>query len=458
MLETSIKRIEDIVQGIPFVFIGSGFLRTWVRYTLSFLPEEPLGSLATSNMLFDGICATVYLVFAFAAQRSLPLFSNRRFLWSASISMALASLLICSRLPTLYPPLMIIALILGGCGFVTHSLGWVTFYAQFSPARAVLYFCAGRLFSEAFSFIFNGFIASYLCAGLTILPFLSALFLLRCSNHSESINALDEKSISRPFPLKVILFVASYSLAYAIADSATNSLSHYPEKLLFAIPPLIFFLSITLNPRYFSLKTVYATLCPLMMCALLLPPALPFFSRDFATIFIAISNNTADIVTFLILGSLSYRLGLSSLWLFGIVRTFKYLFLVGGAFLYRGLVPTEGSMPLALEVVLAILVTFATILLVTEKNVNSNWSIPVVTTSSAQNVESHDAIAQLKTLFNLTDREEEILYMLAAKKTVPTIARDMFLAQGTVKAHIQHIYQKTGVHSRKELFTLLHIR
>lgn len=457
-MESSLKRLGDILKGTPLVFLGSGFLRTWVRYTLSFLPEQPIDSLITSNMLFDGICAAAYLVFALAAYRVAPLFKHRRLLWIASISMALASFMLCSGLFDRYLLLAIIPLLFGGVGFVAHSLGWVTFYAQFSPARAVLYFCAGRLFSEAFSFVCNGFTEDYLRAILILLPFLSALCLLRCASHSEEAEGQGQKSAARPFPLKVVLFVASYSLAFAIVDSATDPLSHYPEKLLFALPPLIFFLSITLNPRHFTLKTVYATLCPLMMCALLLPPALPFFTRDIAAIFIAISNNTADIVTFLILGSLSYRLGLSSLWLFGIVRAFKYLFLVGGAVLYRTFVPEGGAMPLAFEVILAILVAFATILLLTEKNVNSNWSIPVVTNPNGSGEEAQETIAQLKTLFNLTDREEEILYLLAAKKTVPVIARDMFLAQGTVKAHIQHIYQKTGVHSRKELFALMHIR
>ena len=59
------------------------------------------------------------------------------------------------------------------------------------------------------------------------------------------------------------------------------------------------------------------------------------------------------------------------------------------------------------------------------------------------------AIAQARDLYGLTAREEEILCLLAQKKTVPTIAADMFLAQGTVKAHVQHIYQKDG-HSQPQ--------
>ena len=68
------------------------------------------------------------------------------------------------------------------------------------------------------------------------------------------------------------------------------------------------------------------------------------------------------------------------------------------------------------------------------------------------------AIARARELYGLTAREEEVLGLLAQRKTVPTIAEDMFLAQGTVKAHVQHIYQKMDVHSRAELEARLGVR
>ena len=35
------------------------------------------------------------------------------------------------------------------------------------------------------------------------------------------------------------------------------------------------------------------------------------------------------------------------------------------------------------------------------------------------------------------------------------IERDLFIANGTAKAHVRHIYQKLDIHSRDELFALL---
>jgi two-component system, NarL family, nitrate/nitrite response regulator NarL len=48
----------------------------------------------------------------------------------------------------------------------------------------------------------------------------------------------------------------------------------------------------------------------------------------------------------------------------------------------------------------------------------------------------------------LTDREREILRMIAAGKSLPEIAKELFLGVTTVKTHVQHTYEKLGVSDR----------
>jgi DNA-binding CsgD family transcriptional regulator len=50
----------------------------------------------------------------------------------------------------------------------------------------------------------------------------------------------------------------------------------------------------------------------------------------------------------------------------------------------------------------------------------------------------------------LTEREHEILRMLAAGKTAKAIAADLSLSLPTVRSHTQHILRKLGVHSSLE--------
>ena len=48
----------------------------------------------------------------------------------------------------------------------------------------------------------------------------------------------------------------------------------------------------------------------------------------------------------------------------------------------------------------------------------------------------------------LTAREQEILHLIAAGKSLPQIATELHLGLTTVKTHVQHLYEKLGVSDR----------
>ena len=48
----------------------------------------------------------------------------------------------------------------------------------------------------------------------------------------------------------------------------------------------------------------------------------------------------------------------------------------------------------------------------------------------------------------LTDREQQILRLIASGKSLPEIAKELFLGVTTVKTHVQHVYEKLGVSDR----------
>lgn len=50
----------------------------------------------------------------------------------------------------------------------------------------------------------------------------------------------------------------------------------------------------------------------------------------------------------------------------------------------------------------------------------------------------------------LTEREVEVLRLLAGGQTNPQIARNLFVSLGTVKAHVQHIIAKLEVSDRTQ--------
>ena len=48
----------------------------------------------------------------------------------------------------------------------------------------------------------------------------------------------------------------------------------------------------------------------------------------------------------------------------------------------------------------------------------------------------------------LTEREHEILKLIASGKSLPEIAKELYLGVTTVKTHVQHLYAKLGVSDR----------
>ena len=58
-------------------------------------------------------------------------------------------------------------------------------------------------------------------------------------------------------------------------------------------------------------------------------------------------------------------------------------------------------------------------------------------------------------LRELSQRQLEILRRLLRGERVPTIARDLFLSQSTVRNHLSAIYRRLGVHSQAELLARL---
>jgi two-component system nitrate/nitrite response regulator NarL len=49
---------------------------------------------------------------------------------------------------------------------------------------------------------------------------------------------------------------------------------------------------------------------------------------------------------------------------------------------------------------------------------------------------------------SLTQREQEILQLVAEGLSAPDIGRQLYLSAGTVKTHLRHIYEKFGVSDR----------
>ena len=66
-----------------------------------------------------------------------------------------------------------------------------------------------------------------------------------------------------------------------------------------------------------------------------------------------------------------------------------------------------------------------------------------------------DALVQMKSTYELTNREFEVIEEFAAGRSARAIAERFTLSEHTVKTHLRHAYAKMDVHSHQELLDLI---
>lgn len=62
---------------------------------------------------------------------------------------------------------------------------------------------------------------------------------------------------------------------------------------------------------------------------------------------------------------------------------------------------------------------------------------------------------ELSQAYGLSPRECEVFNLLARGKTATQIERELVIANGTVKSHTRRIYQKFGIHTKRELVEMI---
>jgi DNA-binding CsgD family transcriptional regulator len=211
-----------------------------------------------------------------------------------------------------------------------------------------------------------------------------------------------------------------------------------------------------------------------MVGAFLILPSLSPLTQFLSDFCMAASYTAFSILIMLILANMSYRYGISALWLFGIERGVRALFSLLGRVLENnssvldlGFVTSD----VVINTLTILLVCACTMILFSERELSSRWGVTFlgggtfakeadkeVDRAIIQKQELADRCSEIAKRYRLSAREEEVLLLLAQHKTVGIIEKELFIANGTAKTHVRHIYRKLDIHSRDELYGLIGLR
>lgn len=466
---TPAGRLRRKIPRVPLCFLGIGVYRAWIEVAFvgSFVTFPSLP--APTREWFDGTAAVVMLLCVLLARRIGPFYRRRGISALCGITMVASTAMLFATMlaPGMAPLLGMPAAVLGGIGLGLIILIWSEVYGCLNPLRVTLYYAASMVAGAAIVYVLMGFRTPWLAVFATVLPLVSLVYARRAMAEIPPAERPVPANVNFKAPWKLFLLMALYAFAYGIIETRAYSGTFGPHSspgcLLVG---LIIFLGVALRRERFDFNSIVRIALPLMIIAFWIIPALgiPSFLLSGPC---AVGGYTAVSVLIMTLCSnMCYRYGVSAIWLFGIERSVRLLFMILGRLVtFVGTTISLGSID-GTGVVSGFAVTavlLATLLLLSQKEVTGSWGTsllkgPGKTPDELRRERLLGYCDEIAAKYHLTSREAEILKLLAQHKTVGMIERELFIANGTAKAHIRHIYQKLDIHSREELFALLDAR
>lgn len=260
--------------------------------------------------------------------------------------------------------------------------------------------------------------------------------------------------------------MAIYAFAYGLKESSMYQSTLGPHSAFGTLAvAAIVFVGVIARGGKFDFGVIYRIALPLMVAAFLILPNVGVLGQAASDFCTSASYTAFSILIMLIMANLCYRYGMSAVWLFGIERGVRALFTLFGRQTEQLLgAPSFGlaGSDAVVSGLVVILVVAATMILFSEKELSSRWGVSFLGEDGAagdraivKKQELANRCQELARSYGLSPREEEVLLLLAQRKTVGSIERELFIANGTAKTHIRHIYRKLDIHSRDELSDLL---
>lgn len=214
--------------------------------------------------------------------------------------------------------------------------------------------------------------------------------------------------------------------------------------------------------EHFDLSALYRVVLPVTVLGLLILSAIPASLSPVAVVCVSMGYSIFDACTWIILLQTACARGhnlVKTACLYTAI-TFLGMALANGMLMALGAAQTVDLSQNTPSILLAVLVLAVSTMLVLPPRKRAETQSPQGGVPGPNEADAGTAtqmaLASLAEAAGLTNREREVLALLAQGRTSAVIAREMGIAEGTAHTHVMHVYQKLGVHSQQELLDLVH--
>lgn len=481
--------------------IGFGLCRAWIVFCLG----APLVAGTTQSLTW------VYLVFGAVSALAVSFVVNRsgkregivrvalfRF---TPVALAASGVIIPVALWMNNELLLAAGFVMGGMGAGPLQVLWgdrfarhPTIFAAFaSPAAAIVTALVAGMSSDHTSFI-----------GFALIPLLSFGLLLfeanrtglswselsrkrkeaaesapRASASADADRAAKEDEPGVNFGVGKLMFsIMTFSLLCRLFDaipSQADPFAFIGGSAIFALIAVgVVFLLIAAKLRdRFKVALTYRLSLPIMVAGFV---AIALFFDTHAAVSILLINvgyEFFDILTWVLFVDVSRRRSENALHIFGLGVAFMFAGMALGTMAGTVIdaMIASGDVQITVVAMMATLCLVVVAFMVLPEGVVSQLSQtmrtgrkekeaedsvadePAAADPGAGRLELHCACVAKD--YGLTPRESEVIVLLAYGRTLSIIARDLQIAKGTARTHIENIYRKLDVHKQQELIDLV---
>ena len=460
-------RVSARMRAVPTAFLGMAFFRAWISvfFTESAVPDAGLafwGGLRRIDV-FDISCAAVMLACALLFRRIGTLYDKPVLRRATAAAMWALSLCVAARYILGAAPCAADIALAAGCGasFGLTILLWVEAYACLSPTNLALAYAASLVLEQFLIFMVTHYETGFALLVAAFFPLVAAL----C--HRRAIAGLAPEELPRPtslrfgFPWKIVCLLALFSFVQGMV--ATYSSAHGPAVYLgILLPACVVLASCLLAHGRFDFHAVYQWFLPLMAaCIVASIPLQAAGHEGLAGFFSIAANRTVVILMFVVLCGMVRTYRLSAIMLFGVERPCMLAASLAGRALGNagGLTQATQAQVLAFTLLAAALMAVFLYLFYSERYLSSTWGVTFKEGEAAGCGELAAVRAlDLARACSLSERETDVLLAVVRGATIKQMEDELQIANGTVKAHLQHVYRKVGVHSKRELCDLVGVQ
>lgn len=454
----------------PSRLLGFGVFAAWGSLSVSLevsLDVASFSSPIARFFLLSGLCAALYIAVAAVAHRR------------GASPLGRTALILCGATSAMVPVLEFFASLahsfaLDAAALVCYSIAtaglflmWNAQIASHGPKTAFIAYSGSFALATCIYFVVSALGGAAFAVSLVVLPLLSCLLLHLSSQLEKPDSAAAEDDVRWRIPWRPIALVVIFAWAFGTVTHFEGNALMPSELGRLASGALVLLAAAALFPRFdenIVAKTAAVLAAgSLLMCSVQGPDS----AWGAGKLFVSVGYYGFMLFTLFSLSRICYSYRVRAEWLFGIVQASCVVVSAPSAqfgnMLRETALAGNPAVASALTAGLALVLLSACLFLLDDNPFAGTWGIKAVRQAAGDGSEGdgrqpvHDYLADrvyrcamIARSHGLTHREEEVLSLLASGKSFSDIEGTLVIAHGTLRVHVQHLYEKLDVHSKQE--------